>query len=60
VRERADEFATKAKSSADDVIKRGRDTFDEKTEQLRRAFEDGRDSARGRSRERRSPEGSEG
>jgi len=62
-REQADrvaEIATKARSSADDVIKRGRDTFDEKTDQLRRAFEDGRDSTRGRSRERRSPEGSEG
>jgi gas vesicle protein len=52
VRGQADEFATRARSTAEDVLQRGRAAVDEKSDRLRRAFEEGRDSTMGWSRER--------
>src|SRR2546426_203645 len=60
VRERADEFATKARSTAEDVLEHGRTVLEEKSGRLKRAYQEGRDSAGGRPREHRTPEGSEG
>ena len=62
VRERADEFASRARGTAGDIldrggeiVDRGRTVIEEKSERLRRAYEEGRDSTIDWSSEPRKP-----
>jgi len=44
VRANADEFVTRARTVADDVVERGRSLLEERADQLRQAYQTGRDA----------------